>query len=249
MSSRSEIQKILSNLETTYTSDLAIHLYSTFLLHQINPKFPRKSWTRWPLPKDQVPIPEDKYEDDIVDDFPTDITDEINHEQELVNINLSLPIIDIEYKSRSVDSKKVIVNSISSIIQRKIMEKISEKRQVNGDFECSDRISSNPALKPISLEIMTKLDSMLDSLSHRRRRRRRNKDWRDVLVSTVKSEIDPYKVLNTRFYRKLYSTCSALFDDFRYKFEFEDEDNVVVLEEENDEDEVDARDQKKIEFF
>lgn len=65
-----EYLRILDTLEEEYRSDLGIHLYSTFLLHRLNYIFPRRNWSSWPLPKDEVPDASSakRYEDIIVDD-------------------------------------------------------------------------------------------------------------------------------------------------------------------------------------
>lgn len=70
MSNKIERKNILGAIEDEYRHDLAIHLYSSFLLHNVNPMFPRRNWASWPLPLGHVPEPlsADKYEDsDILD--------------------------------------------------------------------------------------------------------------------------------------------------------------------------------------
>ena len=57
MSTKKEREVILNSIEDEYRHDLSLHLYSTFLLHQINPLFPRRNWASWPLPFDKVPDP------------------------------------------------------------------------------------------------------------------------------------------------------------------------------------------------
>lgn len=57
MLSRRDREGIVDYLETEFREDLPIHLYSTFLLHRINPVFPRRNWASWPLPIEEVPDP------------------------------------------------------------------------------------------------------------------------------------------------------------------------------------------------
>ena len=78
MSTKADRQQVLGVLEDNYTSDLSIHLYSTFLLRRINPNFPRHSWSYWPLRFADVPIPQDDFEDDIVDGYEKDIDDDVS---------------------------------------------------------------------------------------------------------------------------------------------------------------------------
>ncbi|KAK6455046.1 uncharacterized protein RJT20DRAFT_129714 [Scheffersomyces xylosifermentans] len=77
MSTAVERKEILDVLENDYRSDLAIHLYSVVLLKRINPYFPRRQWSSWPLSFNDVPIPKTTflYADSIVrnDAFKHDI--------------------------------------------------------------------------------------------------------------------------------------------------------------------------------
>lgn len=67
MSQRQERERILHSLEHDFINDLSQHLYSTFLLHRINPNFPLPRWANWPKQFDKVPVPSLKYEDDLID--------------------------------------------------------------------------------------------------------------------------------------------------------------------------------------
>lgn len=50
-------ENVIDLIEEDFRHDLGVHLYSTVLMNQINPLFPRKKWQLWPLTADQVPIP------------------------------------------------------------------------------------------------------------------------------------------------------------------------------------------------
>lgn len=43
-----EAQRLINYLNTTHADDLSTHLYSTHLLHRINPQLPKSTWTAWP---------------------------------------------------------------------------------------------------------------------------------------------------------------------------------------------------------
>lgn len=45
----SGFENVVNSIELEFRQDLAIHLFSTMLLHRINPKFPPKTWSQWPL--------------------------------------------------------------------------------------------------------------------------------------------------------------------------------------------------------
>ncbi|KAI5964927.1 hypothetical protein CANMA_003437 [Candida margitis] len=68
MSIQQERNRILKSLEHDFINDLSLHLYSTFLLHRVNPNFPLTRWASWPKEFSKVPIPEHKYEDDLIDE-------------------------------------------------------------------------------------------------------------------------------------------------------------------------------------
>lgn len=57
MSSTTQYKRALVQFETTYRKDLAVHLYSLFLLHQVKPELPNKMWSAWPLPERLAPVP------------------------------------------------------------------------------------------------------------------------------------------------------------------------------------------------
>lgn len=74
MLSKKDREGIVEYLESEFREDLSIHLYSTFLLHRINPVFPRRNWASWPLPIEEVPDPGStkKYVDN---EFPAHLVD------------------------------------------------------------------------------------------------------------------------------------------------------------------------------
>lgn len=79
-----EREVILNSIEDEYRHDLSLHLYSTFLFHQINPLFPRRNWASWPLPFDRVPDP--RSSKTFVDsEYFIEQFDDIDHE---TNVNL-----------------------------------------------------------------------------------------------------------------------------------------------------------------
>lgn len=295
MSTKSARQEILNSLDAEYTSDLAIHLYSTFLLRRINPLFPKHEWSYWPLPIEEVPIPKDNYEDNTIKGYKEDIDlwqekynkslqgwiDQYNHkrkkpknvtkidistdyssdgddssssssgssddddeeeEEHLEEIDIREKIIQVEYKDKIINSKKILSNSISSILQSKIelkIKKLKELGEIDQILESSDKIFENPILNPIINQISNRFNNMLDNLTSVKR----SNNWQQVLLSSLKSETNPYSQLNTNMYRDLYSKCDKLFNDIDYKFEFEeheidddDDDSEDDSEEEQEED-------------
>lgn len=210
MSTKTDRQQVLGVLEDNYTSDLSIHLYSTFLLRRINPNFPRHSWSYWPLRFADVPIPQDDFEDDIVNGYEKDIDDDVsalkrrvsnrksraeeatsledstkededttiynadveseseqdeddnNNEFENEDENLKRlllrPITEITYLERTPNSKKLLVNSLSSIIQHKIHARIKELNISKNNLAITDDMASNPALVPLTTQLANRFN-------------------------------------------------------------------------------------------
>ncbi|EGV60830.1 hypothetical protein PSN45_001376 [Yamadazyma tenuis] len=58
----SEYRRLLGSLEKSHRRDLATHLYSTALMHNLHPVFPYWRYTQWPLSVDRVPDPRTQFE-------------------------------------------------------------------------------------------------------------------------------------------------------------------------------------------
>lgn len=56
-----EYRVLLKLLEKNHRRDLALHLYTSVILHGLNPVFPKKRWYRWPLSVDNVPDPRTQF--------------------------------------------------------------------------------------------------------------------------------------------------------------------------------------------
>ncbi|KAI5954962.1 hypothetical protein KGF54_001523 [Candida jiufengensis] len=72
-------QRILKNLEQDYLQNLSLHLYSTYLGRRINPNFPRQMWSSWPKKFNNVPVPSQNYEDNLINEDNT-IENDINED-------------------------------------------------------------------------------------------------------------------------------------------------------------------------
>lgn len=274
MSTKTDRQQVLGVLEDNYTSDLSIHLYSTFLLRRINPNFPRHSWSYWPLRFADVPIPQDDFEDDIVNGYEKDIDDDVsalkrrvsnrksraeeatsledstkededttiynadveseseqdeddnNNEFENEDENLKRlllrPITEITYLERTPNSKKLLVNSLSSIIQHKIHARIKELNISKNNLAITDDMASNPALVPLTTQLANRFNFLIDNLT-RSKTSKKTINWKDILCTAVRGEIGPHSNINAKSYEELYNKCEKLFSTMRYNYEFESE--------------------------
>lgn len=57
MGDRKDFTEVLDSLESEYSKDLSLHLYSTRLARRVDPYYPNKHWAAWPLHIDEVPLP------------------------------------------------------------------------------------------------------------------------------------------------------------------------------------------------
>lgn len=73
MTSKLELRQTLKALDYEFATNLPLHLYSAFLLHRINPRFPKRAWSTWPKRFEEVPIPDTKFEDDVIDPYDSGI--------------------------------------------------------------------------------------------------------------------------------------------------------------------------------
>lgn len=77
MATRKDREEVLDEVEDAFRHDLPVHLYATHLLHRIDPLWPSRIWTSWPLPASRVPDPRTAvtYADNIVPEgfFDSDI--------------------------------------------------------------------------------------------------------------------------------------------------------------------------------
>lgn len=85
------LEKEIEHLEDTHRHDLAIHLYLTFLLHQINPLFPSEKWASWPQRNVTDPTVYEDYEDGLLNqenDFAVlSHNEDLNTEKSEINNN------------------------------------------------------------------------------------------------------------------------------------------------------------------
>ncbi|CUM66918.1 uncharacterized protein PRCAT00004603001 [Priceomyces carsonii] len=189
MTTKAERDSVIESLEEEYREDLAIHLYSTFLLHQINPIFPRRNWASWPLSINEVPDPRNtlKYADNIVSEgqFNLDIdkdeklgekrdessessedeslaSDESSFDSdERVDTMLAMKIRSVSFSESLTNSKADLINELNSLVERKVNEKI--KSSLHHDMETSPAISGKIS-KDISMAIANKVDKVLNQV-------------------------------------------------------------------------------------
>lgn len=226
--SKKERDLILESIEDEFRQDLAVHLYSTHLLHAINPYFPRRNWLSWPLPYSEVPDPRNLF---IYSDQPIAI---YNDDEAKTSRNVryagprgaSEPSEDVsKYRIRSFsttqkrsDSRTSLMAEIKALVDHRIHSMIHAQKL---DRFPSPEISSDVVGK-LCIEIANNLDDVLESMADIVERRNVSSDksappvrllnWQDVLLCAS----------NTRDTSPdLYGRCELLFENTNYNYEYE----------------------------
>mmetsp|Transcript_6877 Transcript_6877/g.8736 ORF Transcript_6877/g.8736 Transcript_6877/m.8736 type:complete len:411 (-) Transcript_6877:1315-2547(-) len=157
MSTKKEREVILNSLEDEYRHDLSIHLYSTFLFHQINPLFPRRNWASWPLPFERVPDP--RSNKTFVDsEICIDQFDDIDHETNVNNSDITKQeLTDDEDESEDTGSDDEIATKEVVIHENK------HKRYMR-----IRSVATRETLSNSKVDIMIELHALLEKKIHER---------------------------------------------------------------------------------
>ncbi|CCG21809.1 hypothetical protein CORT_0B00890 [Candida orthopsilosis Co 90-125] len=313
MSIQQERTRILQSLEHEFINDLSLHLYSSFLLHRINPNFPLPRWTHWPKHFDKVPVPNQKYEDDLIDNcverFEWDIdddrlmsdrdrvwykeggnekrkekrkkelsvkeggdkeqekresqrqwhsqleeegisdsssrssdndslvsgsnddgndsdnSDDLDYnEEELLDPNNK--IIEVTYTESIPSAKISLMNSISSLLESKIRNKI-QKLKNDGKIDTSLIMTSDSLprnlLLPIVGGIANRFNSMLDTMFDTFHLKDYPLNWRQILLAGMIND-RLHNKLNPQMYEKLIHKCEGQFEHVHNVYEFDDDE-------------------------
>lgn len=131
-------------LEESHRHDLAVHLYLTFLLHRVNPFFPRTTWANWPTYTVVDPTLREDYEDVLVEtgdlgeeeESAEEIVDDDAREDLNVHVQRSLHQ-NVQHQQRRKTSPKVhLVNEIHALLLRTIRKKAAQRgRELVEDSE------------------------------------------------------------------------------------------------------------------
>ncbi|EDK37327.2 hypothetical protein PGUG_01425 [Meyerozyma guilliermondii ATCC 6260] len=249
--SKKERDLILESIEDEFRQDLAVHLYSTHLLHAINPYFPRRNWSNWPLPYSEVPDPRNlfTYSDQPIAIYNDDESQTRRYLRHSGPRGVSEPSEDVsKYRIRSFsttqkrsDSRTSLMAEIKALVDHRIHSVIHAR---NSDGVPSSEISSAVVGK-LCIEIANNLDDVLESMADIVERRNLSSDksaapvrllnWQDVLLCASNTrEISP----------DLHGRCESLFEDTNYSYEYESDFEERI---ENDSDELSDQEMNEIE--
>ncbi|CDK27723.1 unnamed protein product [Kuraishia capsulata CBS 1993] len=190
---KTDAVKVVEVLEDDFRHDLAVHLYSVFLLHLKNPSEPKPSFTRWPLSWEEVPDPKvlmtyidegncnvrgSKQKDPPAEELTSDTIAE----------ELTDPVETLKAELNAVFRKKAYLRIHES--NSKLKKPQRKKRKVkHAKTERSVEPIVEPALdlgNEIFDGLKSKIDGLIDGIYERKSTLRRNYaiglNWRDVLL-------------------------------------------------------------------
>lgn len=225
--SKRERDLILENIEGEFRQDLAVHLYSTHLLHIINPYFPRRNWLSWPLNSAEVPDSRSLFlysDEPIVSYRPQESNQNLSSSHESTHDTPELPEEIQKYRIRQFntsqklsDERSSLMTEIKALVEHRIHSMVQKSGAKNG---ANPEINPN-VLRKLCLDIANSLDDVLERLSSvvdgrsgksRTSPLARLLTWQDVLLAAD----------DARGVRKdLYHRCERLFENVNYKFEYE----------------------------
>jgi len=191
---RKEGVQILSQLERDYKHDLAVHLYSTFLMHQLNKNFPENLWANWPLRNDLVPDPKttELYTDEPESMEPKEIqgipispiegedegedgqVNQQNESQEVLeeddiegneNKSESPRTLNQEFHTRS-DPTKCLKIELERMLKHKIYHHIHDYNRTNSKYYVQPSLELPKLQEQLSGIVHEKITKKIDDLMH-----------------------------------------------------------------------------------
>lgn len=230
--------RVVEELEEKQRHDLSVHLYLSFLLHQVNPYFPHGRWSSWPVPIERVVDPQEQstYEDIVVDNLFRDfedgtqwgqpsanpkpeIFDEDNEELKFAFARSDGAISVSHKRVRKSNPKATVVNEMYAALQRVIFKKACKLAKQGQRVSVKD----SQLTKAMALQLANKLDLVFTLMNnHGRRRAFFSRTWQDVLIASLRT--NGYgEVCDLKSHKKAYLKARKLFLDTNYKYEYDPE--------------------------
>lgn len=247
--SKADRDLLLEAIEDDFRQDLAVHLYSSHLLHAINPYFPRKNWLSWPLSLESVPDPRNTsvYADEPVVDY----GDSGNRGRPSAARTSHESKKDLsKYRIRSVtttqqasDPRACVMTEIKALVDHRIHSLIQQNPRIRSAMEVRLELVGK-----LCIEIADGLDDVLSAIAdvvHSRNQRAsksetertvlekqehshalntqvRRLNWQDVLLAAESVKQTP---------EGLYKRCETLFHNADFPYEYDSEKELGSAEE------------------
>lgn len=242
---REDHWRAITAIEDEYRHDLAVHLYLTYLQHQVNPFFPLRTWALWPQDPENTTDPglASKYSDIIVDELfrfmddfpegeiskrtpPLHIEGRVIEGDELLHAyKRSRRDLWVVPKTTASNRKSLLVNEIHAVIQRKIHEKaqrlLDKQREELGVQRDQIAVDANPEIaRQLALRLANKLTRLQGKLAkHPVRSNIKPRNWQDVLIANMLVH-DPCEKPQVASYKRSYEKARAFFTEpFKYEYD------------------------------
>lgn len=193
MSKRKEIEQynhIMTTLDDEFRSDLALHLYALHNLHTQNRYVPGKSFGEWPLPPEEVPKPLG----DLTMEHPSIRYTKFLDIHNKKGMKHPLPYMMKKFAAK-IDSPVIdLMKMLDLIYERKVVQRINDYNSKHSHIQANGkRITFQPVIdhhirlpKQIRLQLLLKLDSIIDKLIKYKRKQVIN-----TLQSVASDELVP----------------------------------------------------------
>lgn len=221
MAERRDINKILEFLEDDHRHDLALHLFLTHLLHRVNPYFPRREWSSWPMPSSEVPEVPDIYEDTIENQNMHKLpgNDSLEEPDDQFAMSFKRVFLDfiVKRKREGHLPNAVLINAIAEVLEQKLDQKLASKG-----------ISAKPdhhmeLQRVLALKIANRVSRTLGRLQKINANKSvsmRLSTWQDVQIANILSRPKTERALLAS-YRKSYETARTLFVERDQEYEYD----------------------------
>ncbi|KAG7861121.1 hypothetical protein KL919_001855 [Ogataea angusta] len=179
---RKDFHEILANLDSSFCSDLALHLYMVKMLASRDYFIANGRFSSWPLPKKQVPVPVASRE--YVDESNIHGDAQKRHivpYREICNENKEKPKEQfLEYVPPATDAKEELGLQLRAVFQQKIYKKVHAHNLSNAAARIRDKnaptVKYIPVLDPpvdltqeAKTELFTKINDVFDKLIEQRK--------------------------------------------------------------------------------
>ncbi|ODQ56794.1 hypothetical protein WICANDRAFT_65674 [Wickerhamomyces anomalus NRRL Y-366-8] len=199
---RREAKQVLKHYEGDYKNDLAIHLYSTHLMHQMDPGFPKRIWTSWPLPPEDVPDPNSTstYCDDDPDFVKEPGISTLGMNEDDDDDDQIQGILDYESEQQDPsirsDPDEDLKIELDALFKRKIYAGIQKLAISNKDYHLQPSLDYPQFPDLIEEKIKEKIDQLMNKFPKPAKFPRHHRgffNWRDLLL---RSNIDDLDFIN-----------------------------------------------------
>ncbi|CAN3362418.1 hypothetical protein DICA1_E03554 [Diutina catenulata] len=214
-----DLENEVVTVENEFREDLALHLYSSFLMRQVDPLYPRRDWYTWPLALQKIPVTggSKRYVDS---ELP-----------ERAHVQPTYPVNTQPVRKGGAFSRRItwVENATDATddIELEIHAAIDERlASLNGGAMTSES-PNDAATSYIVHQVRSKLDEVLHNLNHTVSQSRLHftkrplTDWQNVLLAGIGAFQPEGSWIDTLAFRELTEKCFKLFDEPKYSHERE----------------------------